>query len=93
MILDGGLTEERKWGNPCYTLNGKNVIMLGVLKESCNISFFKGSLLKDEAKLLVAPGENSQANRQFRFTSLAEINKLKKSISAYIEEAVALEKT
>jgi uncharacterized protein YdeI (YjbR/CyaY-like superfamily) len=66
--------------------------MMGALKESCTLSFFKGSLLKDEGKLLVAPGENSQANRQFRFTSIKEIQKHKKQIAAYIQEAIALEK-
>jgi uncharacterized protein YdeI (YjbR/CyaY-like superfamily) len=61
ILLDAGLTEERKWGNPCYTLNGKNVVMMGALKEFCSIGFFKGSLLTDPKKILIAAGENTQA--------------------------------
>jgi uncharacterized protein YdeI (YjbR/CyaY-like superfamily) len=91
MLLDGGLTEERKWGNPCYTLNGKNVVMMGAWKESCSISFFKGSLLKDKKKLLAAAGENTQASRLLRFTTTQEIVKLKNDIAEYIREAITLE--
>lgn len=91
MLLDGGLTEERKWGNPCYTHKGKNVVMLGAWKESCSISFFKGSLLADKNQLLVAAGENSQASRLMRFTNTKEVLKRKKEIAEYIQEAIALE--
>ncbi len=91
MLLDGGLTEERKWGNPCYTHNGKNVVMMGAWKESCSISFFKGSLLEDKKKLLVAAGENTQASRLLRFTTTKEIVKLKKEIAEYIREAITIE--
>ncbi|MFM7726237.1 MAG: DUF1801 domain-containing protein, partial [Flavobacteriales bacterium] len=91
ILLEAGLTEERKWGNPCYTWKGKNVAMLGAWKESCSISFFKGSLLQDKKKLLVAAGENSQAARLFRFTTLKDIEKIQKDIAVYILEAIALE--
>jgi len=91
LLLEAGLTEERKWGNPCYTLNGKNIVMLGAFKEYCSLGFFKGSLLKDPQKLLVAAGENSQASRQLRFTSVVEINKHKKHIKAIIQDAIRTE--
>lgn len=91
ILLDAGLTEERKWGNPCYTLNGKNVAMMGALKEYCSIGFFKGSLLKDPKKLLVAAGENSQAVRQLRYTNLEEIVHHKKDIQALVTEAITTE--
>ena len=91
ILLDAGLTEERKWGNPCYTLNGKNVVMMGALKEFCSLGFFKGSLLTDPKKLLVAAGENSQAARQLRYTTTQDIAKQKKQIAAFVAEAIALE--
>lgn len=92
IILDCGLTEELKWSMPCYTLEDKNILILAAFKDYCSISFFKGALLKDTKKLLSSPGENSQATRQFRFTSLKEIEKLSSSIKAYIKEALELEK-
>jgi uncharacterized protein YdeI (YjbR/CyaY-like superfamily) len=93
ILLDAGLTEERKWGNPCYTLNGKNVVMMGALKEFCSLGFFKGALLKDPQNLLVAAGENSQASRQLRYTSVKDIVKHKKHIQAIISEAIKVEQT
>ena len=90
-LLEAGLTEERKWGNPCYTLLGKNVVMLGALKEYCSLGFFKGSLLHDPKGLLVAAGENSQASRQLRYTSVKDILRDKKHIAALIGEATKAE--
>jgi len=90
-LLEAGLTEERKWGNPCYTLKGKNVVMLGALKEYCSLGFFKGSLLHDPKGLLVAAGENSQASRQLRFTTVKDILRDKKHIAAIIGEAIKAE--
>lgn len=87
------LKEEIKWSVPCYTYNGKNVVILTTLKDYCALSFFKGSLLKDELGLLHKPGENSQAARVMRFTSLTDINKLKSVIKSYITEAIELEKS
>lgn len=92
IILQCGLTEELKWSVPCYTFDSKNILILSAFKEYCSISFFKGSLLKDQQKLLVAPGENSQAARLFKFTSLEEIREVEKEIKAYIFEAVEIEK-
>jgi uncharacterized protein YdeI (YjbR/CyaY-like superfamily) len=91
ILLDAGLTEERKWGNPCYTINGKNVVMMGALKEFCSIGFFKGSLLSDPKQLLIAAGENTQAARQLRFTETKSITQLQKQITTFVQEAIALE--
>jgi uncharacterized protein YdeI (YjbR/CyaY-like superfamily) len=92
ILLNAGLKEERKWGNPCYTLNGKNIVMLGAFKEYCSLGFFKGSLLHDPKELLVAAGENSQASRQLRYTSVKNIMRDKKNIEALIGEAIKIER-
>lgn len=92
IIQDCGLTEELKWSVPCYTFENKNVLILAAFKDYCSVSFFKGALLKDAKKLLSTPGENSQAARQFKFTSVKEIEKLSSNIKAYIKEAIELEK-
>jgi uncharacterized protein YdeI (YjbR/CyaY-like superfamily) len=76
IVLDCGLTEELKWGSPCYTFQGGNLVMLGSLKEYCALAFLKGVLLKDAKGILVSPGENSQSVRQARFSSVREITKL-----------------
>jgi uncharacterized protein YdeI (YjbR/CyaY-like superfamily) len=91
LLLEAGLKEERKWGNPCYTLNGKNVIMLGAFKEYCSLGFFKGSLLADPKGLLVAAGENSQASRQLRYTSVKDITRDRKHIVNLLQEAIKTE--
>jgi uncharacterized protein YdeI (YjbR/CyaY-like superfamily) len=78
---------------PCYTLNGKNILMLAAFKDYCSLSFFKGSLLKDELSLLISPGENSNAVRQFRFTDTKQIIKIKKVILQYIQESIAIEQS
>lgn len=93
IILQVGLKEELKWSMPCYTYNGKNILMLAAFKEYSTISFFKGSLLKDEKKLLISPGENSNIFRQFRFTNTNQIIKIKKSIIDYIKEAIDIEQS
>lgn len=87
-----GLTEELKWGHPCYTLAGKNVVLMHGFKDYCALLFHKGSLLKDTAGLLVQQTANVQVQRQLRFTSRAEIGKQSKLIDRYIREAAALEK-
>ena len=92
ILLVTELNEELKWSQPCYTLNGKNVLILSAFKDYAFISFFKGSLLKDDQKLLRAPGENSQAARQLRFKDVKEIEAQAKLIQAYIQEAIDLEK-
>lgn len=92
IVLDCGLIEELKWGVPCYTFEGKNVLMVSALKDCSVISFFKGSLLKDIDKILVKPGENSQAARYAKFTDVKEIEKLEATLKAYIFEAIEIEK-
>lgn len=86
------LEEEIKWGMPCYTYNKKNVLLLAAFKEYCSISFFKGALLHDSEKLLVSPGENSQAVKMFRFTKTEDVLRLESTIKSYIQEAIELEK-
>ena len=92
ILLDSGLTEERKWGVPCYTFQGANVMLLSAFNDYCALSFFKGSLLEDPHGLLVKPGENSQATRYLRFTRVEEVIEREPVIRAYIKEALALEK-
>ena len=92
IVLDCDLTEELKWGVPCYTHQGKNVLIVSALKESATISFFKGSLLQDAANILTQPGPNSQASRYIKFTSVKDIVDLAETLKAYIYEAVEVEK-
>lgn len=92
IAIDCGLTEVRKWGVPCYTLNGSNVLIISAFKEYSSISFFKGSLLQDTDGILVSPGENSQAARLIKFTDIREVMELEPVIRAYIHEAIEVEK-
>lgn len=92
IILGCGLTEEVKWGSPCYTFENANVIVIGGFKESCVISFFKGALLKDAEALLTKPGQNTQSVRVIRFRNVREIVERKPILKAYIREAMAVEK-
>ena len=78
------LTEEMKWGNPCYAIGGSNVVLIHGFKEYCAFLFFKGALLKDPKKLLIQQTENVQAARQIRFTNVGEITKLESALKAYI---------
>jgi uncharacterized protein YdeI (YjbR/CyaY-like superfamily) len=91
ICLDTELTEELKWGQPCYTLNGKNVVLIQGFKEYCALLFFKGALLKDPQNILVKFG-NVQSARQVRFTTLREIAKRKTALRAYLHEAIEVEK-
>lgn len=92
ILLESELSEELKWGVPCYTFQNNNVVVIGAFKESCTISFFKGALLKDAEKILTKPGENTQAGRVIRFTDAREIIKMKPVLKSYISEAVEVEK-
>jgi uncharacterized protein YdeI (YjbR/CyaY-like superfamily) len=92
IILDCELTEESKWGVPCYTYKGNNVLIMSAFKEYCSISFFKSALLQDSDKLLVKPGENSQAARLFKFTTVKEIIAIEATLKAYIYEAIEVER-
>lgn len=92
VVLDTPLTEERKWGSPCYTLDGKNVVMIGAFNTNFVLSFMKGALLKDEHELLVAPGENTQSGRVIRFTDPQRVIELAPVLKAYVLEAIEIEK-
>jgi len=87
------LKEEFKWSQPCYTLNGKNVLLVTAFKDYACIAFFEGVLLKDKAKLLQAPGENSQSARQLRFTDVQTIIDNNDLIEAYIREAIDVQRS
>src|SRR5436309_5795972 len=93
MILDCGLTEELKWGQPCYTFQKRNIVLIHGFKEYCALLFFKGALLKDAKGILVQQTENVQAARQIRFTNVREIGKMEPILKAYIKEAIEVEKT
>ena len=92
LILEHDLVEEIKWGFPCYTLNGKNILMLAVFKDNCAISFFKGGLL-NENTILEKSGENSNIFRLIRFQGIEKINKEKDTIRKIIQEAIKIEKS
>ena len=93
ILLDCQLTEELKWRQPCYTIDGKNVVILSGFTRFCALGFFKGSLMSDPQNLLVAPGENSRASRMLRFTSLDEIKGREAVIANYIRAAIAVERS
>jgi uncharacterized protein YdeI (YjbR/CyaY-like superfamily) len=90
IVLDCPLCEELKWGEPCYTSQGKNIVLIGAFKEYVSLLFFKGALLSDPHGILVAPG-SVQAGRQIRFTSVEEIAAMEKTLKTYIYEAIGVE--
>jgi uncharacterized protein YdeI (YjbR/CyaY-like superfamily) len=92
LVLECGLTEEYKWRQPCYALNGKNVLFVSAFKDSCVLAFFKGSLLADPSTILAHAGENTQGMRMIRFTNCEQIKALQKEIKQYIFEAIEIEK-
>lgn len=92
ILLDCGLTEELKWGSPCYTFRNNNIAIIGGLKEYCVLSFFKGALLSDPNGILQKPGENTQSARLIPFTNEHDIAQMEPVLKAYIYEAVELEK-
>ncbi len=90
LLRETGLVEEMKWGSPCYTWQGHNILMLSVLKDCAVVGFFRGALLVDEGGLLRAPGPNSQAARQLVFTSLSQVRQQADPLRAFIGQAVEL---
>lgn len=92
IALDSGLTEELKWGCPCYTLGKSNVVLIHDFKEYCALLFMKGALLKDTKTILIQQTKNVQAARQIRFTNAKEITELAPILKAYIKEAIDIEK-
>ncbi len=93
IILDCGLTEELKWGKPCYMFQKSNIVLVHGFKEYCALLFFKGALLKDTKGILITQTENTQAARQIRFTNVREIVEMEPILKAYIYEAIEVEKT
>lgn len=92
IVLDCGLTEELKWGVPCYTFLESNVVLIHAFKEYCALLFFKGALLNDANGILIQQTENVQAARQIRFTSIEEIVEMEATVKTYIFEAIEVEK-
>ena len=93
IVLSCGLIEEVKWKGPCYSHQGKNIVMLGNFKDNCVISFFKGSLLQDSEGFLSKPGENSQVFRIIRFKTMDDFINVEPFLKAYIFEAIEIEKS
>src|SRR2546430_3492403 len=92
LVLDCGLTEELKWGCPCYSFEKRNIVLIHGFKEYCALLFFKGALLNDANGILVQQTKNVQASRQIRFTNVREIDKIEPILKAYIKEAIEVEK-
>src|SRR5580704_15588694 len=93
IALDCGLTEDLKWGNPCYTLGDKNIVLIHGFKEYCAYLVFKGALLKDPHGILIQQTPNVQVPRQIRFTNVKEITKLAPVLKVYIKQAIEVEKS
>ncbi len=92
IVLDSELIEDYKWMHPCYTLDGKNVVLIHEFKEYCALLFHKGALLKDPKRILIQQTENVQSARQIRFTGISQIKSLESDIKLYILEAIEIEK-
>lgn len=92
IVLDCQLTEELKWGKPCYTFQKNNIVLIHGFKEYCAVLFVKGALLNDAKNILITQTENTQAARQIRFTNVREIIELEAILKAYIYEAIEVEK-
>ncbi len=92
IVLDCGLTEELKWGVPCYRFQKSNIVLIHVFKEYCAVLFFKGSLLNDANGILIQQTKNVQAGRQIRFINVREIVDMEAILKAYIYEAIEVEK-
>ncbi len=92
ILLDCELTEELKWGCPCYTFQKKNIVLIHGFKEYCALLFFKGVLLKDARRILIQQTKNVQSARQIRFTNVREIVKAAPILKAYVDEAIEVER-
>jgi uncharacterized protein YdeI (YjbR/CyaY-like superfamily) len=92
ICLDCGVTEELRWGCPCYTFDKRNIVLIHGFKEYCALLFFKGALLKDARVILIQQTKNVQSARQIRFTNVRQIVKMKTILKAYIREAIEVEK-
>jgi len=92
ICLSCGLLEDFKWMHPCYTFQGKNIVLIHGFKKYCALLFHKGALLRDTENMLVQQTENVQSARQIRFSSVKDIRKLESEIKAYVFEAIEVEK-
>jgi uncharacterized protein YdeI (YjbR/CyaY-like superfamily) len=92
ILLGCNLTEEMKWGKPCYTFDNSNIVLMHGFKEYCALLFIKGALMQDPQGILVQQTENVQAGRQIRFKSVQEINALESTLKTYVREAIEVEK-
>jgi len=92
LVLTCGLTEELKWGCPCYTFQNSNIVLIHGFKDYCALLFMKGALLKDAEGILVQQTKNVQAARQIRFSQIQDIVKIESTLKAYIKEAIKIEK-
>ena len=91
LLIASDLEEDFKWGRPCYTYNGKNLIGLTPLKEHCALNFFNGAVLSDSNGVLIMPGEHTQNGRWMKFNSLSDINKHKNLLKLFVKEAIEIE--
>ena len=92
LVLDCGLKEELKWGCPCYTLDGRNIVLIHGFKDYCALLLFKGAVLKDPNGILIQQTPNVQSARQIRFTGVRDIGKMRSVVKAYVKEAIEAEK-
>jgi uncharacterized protein YdeI (YjbR/CyaY-like superfamily) len=92
ILRDFDLTEDFKWGHPCYALGKSNIVLMHGFKEYCALLFFKGALMKDPSGILVQQTENVQAARQIRFTSADEIKRMANALKSYVQEAIDVER-
>ena len=92
IALDSGLVEDFKWGKPCYSFDGNNILILQGFKSECRMMFFKGVLLKDPKHILDSQGENTQSAKVVRFKEPQDILKLRPTLEKYIKEAIEIEK-
>lgn len=88
IVLECGLTEELKWGCPCYTYQGSNIVLIHGFKDYCALLFMQGALLKDPKKILIQQTKNVQSARQIRFSGVKDIRKNKATIRAYIKQSI-----
>jgi uncharacterized protein YdeI (YjbR/CyaY-like superfamily) len=91
VLLDSGLTEDFKWRSPCYTHEGRNIVIVQEMKEFIALMFFKGALIEDPGGLLVDQGPNSRSARRMEFTSVADVDRLVGDLASYVAQAVAIE--
>jgi uncharacterized protein YdeI (YjbR/CyaY-like superfamily) len=91
VLLDRGLSEEIKWGKPCYVHDGANIAILQEMKEFLALMFFKGALLADPEGVLEEQGPNTRSARRMRFTSVDDVHRLADTVSAYVDEAIEVE--